>query len=87
LEIINGGSHIGEHGGMAVVDAGDQRAEPQPLGGLGQRGQRAPAFQTGAGGIGEDRIEVIEGPAGLVDVDVVGGLPDRKHVGPTGVLR
>ncbi len=33
-------------------------------------------------GVGEDRIEVVEGPAGLEDVDVVGGLPDGEHVVP-----
>jgi hypothetical protein len=30
---------------------------------------------------------VVEGPAGLEDLDVVGGLPDGQHVGPGGVLR
>ena len=72
---------------MAVVDAGDEHADAQPLGGLRQRGQRGPALQARAGGVGEDRIEVVEGPAGLEDVDVVGGLPDRQHVVPGGVLR
>ena len=32
------GSHIGQHRGMAVVDSGDQGAQPQSLGRLGQCG-------------------------------------------------
>ena len=32
---------------MPVVDAGDQRAQPQPAGRLGQGGQRRPALQAG----------------------------------------
>ena len=68
--------HVGQHGGMPVVDAGDQHADAQPLGGLRQRGQRDPALQARPGGVGEDRIEVVERPAGLEDVDVVGRLPD-----------
>ena len=79
--------HIGQHRGMAVVDSGDKRADPQPLGGLRQRGEGRPAFQTWARRVGEDRIEVIEGPARFEDVDVVGRLPDGQHVGPRGVLR
>ena len=33
--------HVGQHGGMAVVDTGDQHAHAQPLGGLRQRRQRS----------------------------------------------
>ena len=79
--------HLGQHGGMAIVDAGDQHADAQPLRGLRQSRQRCPALEARPGGIGEDRIEVVEGPAGLEYVDVVGGLPGRQHRGPGGVLR
>ena len=84
---VQGRSHIRQHGGMAVVDAGDEHADAEPLGGLRQGRQRGPALQARATGVGEDRIEVVERPAGLVDVDVVGGLPDGEHVVPVGVLR
>ncbi len=72
---------------MAVVDAGDEHADAQPLSGLRQRGQRRPALQAGPGRVGEDRIEVVERPAGFEDVDRVGSFPDGKHVGPGRVLR
>src|SRR5437763_3561850 len=79
--------HIGQHRRVAVDDPGHQHADPEPLGGLGQRGRHRPAFQTRAGRIREDRIEVIEGPRRLEHLDLVGRLPDGQHVGPLGVLR
>src|SRR5258707_1116773 len=84
---FQGRSYIGEYGGMAVMAAGDECSEPHPLGGLGQGGQRRPTLEARPGGVGENRIEVVERPAGFVDVDVVGCLPDGQHVGPGGVLR
>ena len=53
----------------------------------GERGGDRPPFEAVAGGVGEDRVEVVEGPARLVEVDLVGGLPDLEHVAPRGVLR
>ena len=74
--------------GWRYGDAGDEHADPQPPRGLGQRGEGDPALQAGAGRVvGEDRVEVVEGPGRLEELDVVGGLPDREHVGPGGVLR
>jgi len=84
---VQGRGHVGEHRGMPVVDAGDQRAQPQPFGGLRQCGQGRPALKAGSGRVGEDRIEVVESPARLVYVDIIGCLPDGEHVGPSGVLR
>src|ERR1700753_3155054 len=78
---------VARHGGVAVMYASDQGAQPQPLGGLRQRGQRRPALQAWPAAIRKDRVEVVEGPARLVDLDVVGGLPDSKHLCPGGVLR
>ena len=77
---VERGGHIGQHRGVAVVDAGDQGAQPQPLGGLRQCGQRRPALQAGPAAVAEDRVEVVERPPGLEDVDVVGRLPDGEHV-------
>jgi hypothetical protein len=71
---------------MSVVDAGDEGAEPVPASGLRQGDQRRPALQARACRIGEDRVEVVEGPAGLEDVDIVSRLPDGQHVGPGRVL-
>jgi hypothetical protein len=84
---VQRGGHIRQHRGVTVVNAGYQRAQPQPRGGLRQGRQRGPSLQAWSRRIGEDRIEVIEGPSRLEDVDIVGGLPDREHVGPRGVLR
>jgi hypothetical protein len=36
--------------------------------------------------IGENGVEVVEGPSGLEDFDVVSRLPNGQHVGPGGVL-
>jgi hypothetical protein len=84
---VKGGSHIGQYRGVTVVDAGHQGAQPQSSGGLGQRGQRGPALQARAGGVSENRVEVIERPPGFEDVDVVGFLPDGEHLCPGGALR
>ena len=72
---------------MTVVNPGDQRPQPEPAGRLRQRGQRHPPFQARARRIGEDRIEVVERPARLEDLDIVGFLPHGQHVRPGGVLR
>ena len=49
---------------------------------------RDPPLQARAADVvGEDRVEVVEGPGRLEELDLVGGLPDREHVGPGGVLR
>ena len=36
---VERGGHVGQQGGVAVVDPGDQGAQSQPLGGLRQRGE------------------------------------------------
>lgn len=72
---------------MPVVNAGHQRAEPEPARRLRKRGERHPSLQAGAFGVGKDRIEMIEGPARLKKLDTVGFLPHREHVAPGGVLR
>ena len=78
--------HVRQQRGVSVVDAADQGAQPEPLGRLRQRGERHPAFQAGPGRIGENGIEVVEGPAGFEQLDFVGGLPHGEHAGPFGVL-
>src|SRR6266496_4309689 len=84
---VEGGGHVRQDCGMPVVNASDQRAQPQPAGRLRERGQGHPALQAGARRVGEDRIEVVEGPARLEQLNVVGFLPHREHVAPGGVLR
>ena len=84
---VEGSGRVRQDRGMPVVNAGDQRAQPQPAGRLRERGQGHPALQAGARRIGEDRIEVVEDPARLEQVNVVSFLPHREHVAPGGVLR
>ena len=84
---VQRGGHVGQHRGMAVVDSGDQGAQAQPVVAWASAVSVVQPSRHGPARVGEDRVEVVEGPAGLEDVDVVGGLPDRQHVGPGGVLR
>ena len=79
--------HVREHRRVAVRVAGDQHPEAQPRGRLRQRGERDPALHARSGAIREDRLEVIERPPGLEQVDLIGGLPHGEHLGPRGVLR
>jgi hypothetical protein len=80
------GRHVGQHRRVAVHVARHQHADAQTRRGLRQRGQRHPALEARTGGVGEDRIEVVEGPAGLVELDVVRGPPHGEHVCPGRVL-
>src|SRR5581483_9741362 len=52
---VEGGGHVGEHGWMAVLDAGHQYPEAQPAGGLGQRRQRCPTLKARTVGVTADR--------------------------------
>ena len=83
---VDAGRHVGQHRRVAVHEAGDQHPDPQPGRGLGQRGQGDPAFEARPGGVTEDRVEVVEQPARLEEVDVVGLLPRGQHGVVGGVL-
>ena len=78
--------HVGQHRGVAVGHAGHQHAHAEPLGGLREGGGRDPALQARTGRVGVDRIEVVERPSRLEQLDLVGGLPDGQHVRPGCVL-
>ena len=54
---------------------------------LRHRREHRPRLEARPVGVGEDRIEVVEVPRRLEQLDVVGGAPDVEHVGPGGVLR
>src|SRR2546425_912837 len=74
-------------GGGRRTRSGPPRGAGRRARGRGQRGERARAPEAGARGVGEDRIEVVEGPRRLEQLDLVAGAPDRQHVGPRRVLR
>jgi hypothetical protein len=83
---VQGGDHVGQHRRVAVVDPGDHGAHAQARRGLGQRCQHHPAFEARAPGVAVDRVEVVEVPTRLEDLDLVGGPPHLEHVGPGGAL-
>src|SRR5215472_16697644 len=84
---VEGRGHVGQDRWMTVVNAGDQRPQPEPLRRLRERGERHPSLQARARRVGQDRVEVVERPARLEDLDAVGLPPDGEHAGPGGVLR
>ena len=49
--------------------------------------KRDPALHTGASAVGKDRVEVVEGPARLEHIDIVGRPPYGEHVDPGCFLR
>jgi len=63
---VEGGRHFGEDRGVAIMDAGHQSPHAQALRRLGQRRQGDPALHAGAGAVGKDRVEMVEGPAATV---------------------
>ena len=84
---IEARDHVGEHCRMPVDHTTDHAADANPPGGLGQCRQRDPCFHARAGSVGHiDRIEVIEVPRRLEQVDLVGGAPGVEHVRPRRVL-
>src|ERR1022692_4092599 len=83
---VERGRHVGEYRRVTVVDAGHEHPEPQPARRLGQCGEGDPAFQAWTGRVGEDRVEVVEGPCGLEQLDLVGCTPDVEHGRPGRVL-
>ena len=49
-DVVDGARHVGEQLRVAVAVAGDQRADLDPLGGLGPRREGGPALEVGAVG-------------------------------------
>jgi hypothetical protein len=86
-DLVERGSHVREHRRVPVRNPGDEHADAEPAGRLGQRRERDPPLQARPAAIAEDRFEVVEGPAGLEHVDLVGRLPDGEHVVPGRGLR
>lgn len=79
--------HVGGHRRVAEMHPVNHAADPEPGGGLGQRRQSDPRLQARTGRIAGDRVEVIEGPRRLEQLDLVGLPPDLQDVAPAGVMR
>lgn len=85
---VEGGGHVGEHGGVSVDDAVDHGSDAYAFGGLGQGGEGDPSLEAGAGGVvGVDGVEVVEVPGRLEEFDAIGFAPDVEHVAPCRLLR
>src|SRR6266545_3736651 len=78
------GRHLGQHRGMAVGIARDDRPDPHPLGERGQRRERRPALEHVADPVGGVRHEVV-GDARRVPAGLLGVAPERLHVAPRGI--
>src|ERR1700759_4359995 len=72
--------------GCRLDQAGPLAAEPDPPGGLGQRGQHGPALQVRPGHVPGQRVEVVPVPGRLEQRDRVGRHPDVPDLLPGRVL-
>ena len=86
-DLIERGGHVGEDRGVPVRHAGHEHPHPQTGRRLGQRREGQPTLEAGPAAIAEDRLEVVEGPAGLEHLDLIGRPPHREHVVPRRRLR
>ena len=77
--------HVGQHGRVPVRGPAHEHPAPQPPGAGQEHGQRGPALQRRLLRPRPQRVEVVVGPAGPVDLDVVGGVPDRGQLVPGAV--
>ena len=73
-DVVDGGGHVREEGGVAVGVADDEHAAAHAAGLGGHRGEQREALEAGAFGVGEDRDEVVEDGAPVV-AHVLGGFP------------
>ena len=84
---VGGRGHVRQHGGMPVDHAGHLAADPDPAGGLRERGEHGPPFQVRPGEVARERVEVVPVPGRLEQADLVGRLPYVQDPCPRGVLR
>ena len=64
-DVVDGDRLGGQHRGMPVGDAGDQRPEPDPRGGHCQSREQRPAFQAGPFPVAVEGREMVEDPGSL----------------------
>ena len=78
--------HVGQHRRVAVRRARHHDADPDAGRGLGQRRERGPALEARLRPVAVDRLEVVERPGRLEQLDLVGGPPEGEHVLPGRLL-
>ena len=84
-DVVDGRGLLGEDGGMAVGVAGDEDAEADARGGLGEGGEGGPALHAGALGAeggAEAGDEVVHQPEAVEVGVLVEVLPGVEEVGP-----
>ena len=77
--------HVGQHGRVPVGDARDQDPTPQPAGAGQEHGQADPALERRLLRPGPERIEVVVGPPGTEELDVLRHLPHGPDLVPGAV--
>ena len=75
-DVVDGDGHLGQHAGVPVGIAGDERADAYSPSRLCHRGERRPGLEDVTGALASHRGEVVEQPA-AVESTVVG---DRPHL-------
>ena len=86
-DLVERRRHVGEDRRVAVRHARHEHADAEAARRLRQRREGEPPLEARAAAVAEDRLEVVERPTRLEDVDVVGRLPDGEHVVPGRGLR
>ena len=80
--LVNGCHRVGHNRRMSVGVRGDHVTQPEAGCHSRQGADQRPGFHAWSGAVGEQRVEVIEQPTALVDLDVVGGAPDLDDLPP-----
>ena len=84
---VDSAGHVGQDRGVPVDHPGDLAPDPDPSGGLRQRGQGGPALQVGPVEVTGERVEMVPVPCALEEGYAVGGDPRVTHPLPGHVLR
>jgi hypothetical protein len=71
---------------MAVRISGDQHSQPDTARQGRQITERRPTLEARSGRITEYRVEVVEGPTGRIQIDLICRLPEVSHRLPPGML-
>ena len=79
-EVIDGAHGLGEHAGVAVVDADDERSHPYVLGVEGDGGHGADRFEAIAVAVAVGRLLEVVGRGEPVEALGIGEAPQLSHL-------